>query len=302
MKILPPPLRRALVAVARDLLAPQAVRRRAEWPVDRSGVSIHMVVGHDMLPMALLALRSWEFHTRRSWEFFVHEDGSFTGEDRAALHLHFPRVRIIDRTRADMEVREGLAEFGCCREHRMNHNWFLKVFDTRHYAPGDRYIIIDSDLVFFGEPLEITDWIDHGATRMFVMEDDREKYSHPRSELESRLGIKLCHRANSGIDLMTKSAADLSLAERFLCQCAGDARQYEFLEQTIFAIWASAGGGGILAKDRYEISWNNFRNPKAVCRHYIGAAKRDNLYLEGATSFWWQSRTTVAKGDARKTR
>jgi hypothetical protein len=291
VKAITKPLRRALISAGRDFFAPRAARRRIDWPEDQSGVSVHMVVGHTMLGMGLLALRSWEFHTRRRWPLIIHDDGSFTDGDRDTLRAHFPQVRIVDRAQADAEVAAGLEEFPACRHHRMNHHWFLKVFDTRHYAPNHRYIIIDSDIVFFRKPSLVVDWVDRGSDEMWIMEDEREKYSQPRSELESAMGMSVLPKGNSGLDLMNKAAADLALANRFLERCAANARQYEFLEQTIFTLWASAwGSGGLLPREQYEISWNNFRGKQAVCRHYIGPAKNDALYVEGAPVFWWQSR------------
>jgi len=291
MRLLTSFVRRGLISAGRNYFAPRAVARRCDWPSDESGISVHMVVGHSMLPLGLLALRSWEFHTRRRWRPFIHEDGSFTAEDRSVLQRHFPGAVVIDRTGADREVTESLAGFPACRRHRSNHNWFLKVFDTRHYAPGERYLIIDSDIVFFRCPSAVLGWIDGASEEMWIMEDEKEKYSHSRADIEAAMGLRMLERANSGLDLVPKSAADLDLTERFLAKCAGTARQYEFLEQTIFGLWASAWGrGGLLPRDEYEISWNSFRGAKAVCRHYIGPAKNDALFVEGAPAFWWQSR------------
>ena len=291
MKILPAFARRGLIAAGRNFFAPRAVARREELPQDASGVSLHMVVGHEMLPMGMLALRSFEFHTRRRWSPWIHDDGTFTAADADMLSRHFPDSRLVWRSRADQEVPGGLEQFPSCRDHRLRHHWFLKVFDTRHYAPGPRYIILDSDIVFFRRPNAVLGWVDGGSDEMWVMEDDREKYSHPREEIASALGIAMLERANSGLDLVPKAAADLGLADSFLATCAASARQYAFLEQTIFGIWVSAWQrGGLLSREEYEISWNTFRGPRAVCRHYIGPAKNDALFVEGAPVFWWQQR------------
>jgi len=293
MKLLPAIARQALIRAGRDFCAPRAVSRRRDWPEDRSGVGLHMVVGHAMLPMGLLALRSWEFHTQRRWCPVIHEDGSFTAQDRTRIGEHFPEARIIDRMRADREVAAALQDFPACREHRLRHNWFLKVFDTHHYASGDRYVILDSDIVFFRRPSLVLEWIDGASDAMWIMEDEREKYSQPRADISRLMNVTMVERGNSGLDLVPKAAARLDLAEHFLETCAPQARQYEFLEQTIFALWVSAWGhGGLLPRDEYEISWNNFRGPRAVCRHYIGASKNDALFVEGAPVFWWQSRAS----------
>ena len=290
MKILPSFLRHGLISAGRNYFAPHAAARRHDLAHDKSGVSLHMVVGHSMLPMGLVALRSWEFHTRRVWRPVVHEDGTFTSEDKKLLLTHFPDARIVQRAEADREVTAALEKFPACRDHRTKHNWFLKVFDTRHYAAGRRYIILDSDIVFFRRPSRALDWIDHHSEEMWIMRDDREKYSHPRAEVECAMGVTMVERGNSGLDLMNKESADLGLADRFLSRCAATAHQYEFLEQTIFALWVSAWKkGGLLPADEYEITWNNFRGPRAVCRHYIGPAKNDAFFVEGAPVFWWQS-------------
>lgn len=294
MKILPSFVRRGVIRAGKDYFAPRAVSRREDLPTDVSGVSLHMVVGSSMLPMGLLALRSFEFHTQRRWSPLIHEDGTFTGEDRAMLRRHFPDAQIIERQRADDEVAAALEPFPACRANRSKHNWFLKVFDTRHYAPGERYILLDSDIVFFRRPDAVLQWADSGSNEMWIMEDEREKYSQPRAQIEEAMGIGMVERANSGLDLMPEKAADLAIAERFLAQCSSQANQYEFLEQTIFGLWVSAWGrGGLLPRDEYEISWSTFRGPRAVCRHYIGPAKNDALYVEGAPVFWWQSRKAV---------
>ena len=291
MRILPSFVRHGLMRAGRDCFAPRAIRRREELPADESGVSLHMVAGHSMLQMGLLALRSLEFHTRRRWSPLIHEDGTFSDEDTVMLERHFPDAQIIERRQADIEVTAALEAFPACRTNRSRHNWFLKVFDTRHYAVGERYIILDSDIIFFRRPDAVLRWVDSGSDEMWIMEDEKEKYSQPRSEIQEAMGVAMVERANSGLDLMPRTAADLGLAERFLTQCAPKARQYEFLEQTIFGLWVSAWGrGGLLPADEYEISWNTFRGQRAVCRHYIGAAKNDALYVEGAPVFWWQSR------------
>ena len=290
MKILPDFVRGSLIRIGREVFAPKAVASREALPSNDADVSLHMVVGHDMLLMGLLALRSLEFHTRCRWSPVIHDDGSFSTEDERILMRHFPDARLVRRAKADKEVPEALAGFPACRQNRMKHHWFLKVFDTRHYAPNDRYIVLDSDIVFFRRPDAILRWVSEGADSMWVMEDDREKYSHPRGDLEAFLGKKMLPRANSGLDLVPKEAASLELAEAFLERCAATAPNYAFLEQTIFGLFASSWGkGGLLPRREYEISWNALRGAGSVCRHYIGPAKNDALFVEGATTFWLQS-------------
>ncbi len=290
MKVLPTPVRQAAINFCRDVFARGAVARRYEFPANAEPVSLHMVLSHDMLLMGMLALRSFEYHTQRLWSPVVHEDGSLTDADVRELMQQFPDAKVIRRANADTTLDEALKPYPVCRENRKKHNWFLKVFDTRHYAPHDRYLVMDSDIVFFRRPEFLLNWIAERPETFWFMEDTREKYSGPREEIEQAMGFPLWHKVNSGLDLMVRPAVELSLAEQFLARCAPAAREYHFLEQSFFAVAGSKWGRGGKLGPEYEISWTNFRRKGAVCRHYVGPFKNDALYIEGATSFWMQNR------------
>lgn len=249
-----------------------------------------MVLSQRMMHMGMLTLRSLEFHSERSWAPIIHEDGSLTDADIAELKKHFPDARVIRRSEANAELERVLAEFPACREYRHKHNWFLKNFDAWHYAPHDRYIVIDSDIVFFRRPDQLLRWIDEGQDSLWLMEDTNEKYCMPREEIEELLGFPLWRKVNSGLDLMPRAAFDLALAEKFVSLCGPKARHFQFLEQTYFAVAGSAWGRGGTLPREYEISWGNFRRRDGVCRHYVGPFKNDLLWVEGATTFWLQSR------------
>ncbi|MEI6339465.1 MAG: hypothetical protein WCQ57_12925 [Verrucomicrobiota bacterium] len=290
MKIIPASFRQAAIRFCREVFAERAVARRQELAPSAAPVSLHMVVGHEMLRMGLLTLRSFEFHTRKRWSPVIHDDGTMTDNDLAELHRHFPDATIIRRARADGELAAALAQHPVCRENRMKHHWFLKVFDTRHYATHDHYIVMDSDIVFFRRPDFLLQWIERRPEDFWFMKDTREKYALAREDIEKAMGFPLWQKVNSGLDLMFRPGVDLALAEKFLTHCVPHVREFAFLEQTMFAVTGSAWGRGGFLPPEYEISWTNFRRKGAVCRHYVGPFKNDALYIEGASTFWRQSR------------
>jgi len=289
VKIIPSSVRQAAIRFCRDVFAEKAIARRREFPLSSAPVSVHMVVGHEMLRMGMLALRSFEFHTRQRWAPILHDDGTMTDQDISDLRRYFPDATVIRRRQADEELAAALGGHPVCRENRLKHHWFLKVFDTRHYATHDHYVVMDSDIVFFRRPDFLLQWIARRPSEFWFMRDTREKYALAREEIEKLMGFPLWQKVNSGLDLMYRPEARLEQAERFLTLCAPQAREYQFLEQTMFAVTGSAWGQGGLFPAEYEISWTNFRRPGAICRHYVGPFKNDALYIEGATSFWLQT-------------
>jgi hypothetical protein len=290
MKIIPTAVRQAAINFCREKFARGAVACRREFPQSTAPVSLHMVLSHDMMLMGMLALRSFEFHTGKLWSPVIHEDGTLTDADERELQARFPDARIVRRAEADATLDDALRDYPVCRENRKKHHWFLKNFDTRHYATHDHYIVMDSDIVFFQRPDLVLDWIANRPETNWVMKDTREKYSGPREDIEREMGFPLWHKVNSGLDLMYRPSVDLALAEKFLDRCAPIAREYHFLEQSFFAVAASAWGKGGQLPPEYEISWTNFRRRGAICRHYVGPFKNDALYIEGATCFWLQNR------------
>ena len=289
MKILPGFLKEAAIRFCRDRFVVPSISRRVGFPLHEKPVSLHMVVGKQMSLLGMLGLRSLEWHSGCSWAPIIHDDGSLDATDIECWRRHFPDCTVITKPQADTELSEALEAFPSCRENRLRHHWFLKVFDTRHYAPHRHYIVIDSDILFFHRPQLLMDWVNDASSHFFVMKDTQEKYSHPRPAIEEVLGVKMIGKVNSGLDLIPKEQFSLELAEIFLKSCAGSAVHYEFLEQTIFAIMASHSPCGRQLPREYEISWNRIRRRSAVCRHYVGPTKKDLFFLEGATSFYFQT-------------
>lgn len=245
-------------------------------------VSVHMLVSEKTWHAGLLAIASFEFHTGRQWEICLHDDGSISPESREKILRFVPGIRFITRREADQQTGEFLAGHPRCLSNRSRHNLFLKFFDTMAYVRKRRFIVLDSDVIFFRPPAELLAWVDTGAETCLYNEDTREKYCISREEIEKSLPVTLLPRFNSGLVLMQKEAMSLDLAERLIQPFENSAYAPQFFEQTLYALMASAnpGGGGALPRT-YNISWGYWRDPGSICRHYVGHFKHDLLYIEG---------------------
>lgn len=289
MKILPVALRQKLIDFARDTFCSANIERPATpLPPLNQPVSIHMVLSSSAVWMGLQAARSLEFHSGRTWPWFFHDDGSLSEADAERIQRLFPQARVIRRREADAAMDTALANHPVSRENRKKHNWFLKFFDTWHYAPHPRYVVLDSDIVFFRKPEFILRWIQTPDAGLWFMKDTKEAYAAPRAELEKIMGFPFRPLVNSGCCLMDKAAYSLDQAEKYLREVGPIATQFQFFEQSLFAMTGSAWGKGGHLGAEYEISWGNFRHPRSVMRHYVATFKNDLLYVEGSTVFYFQ--------------
>lgn len=255
-------------------------------------VSVHVLVSSRTWHGGLLAAISFELLTGRRWRLFVHEDGTVDENSRKRIEATLLGVRFVSRTESDTRALEYLSGHPKCLEHRSRHNLFLKIFDVPAFAPGSRFIMLDSDVIFFRRPKEILDWALSGGEGCFYNEDTKEKYFVPRPIIEEALGFPLWRNFNSGLVLMPTDAVNLDLAERVLMLFETTAYHPQFFEQTLYGIMGSAWKRGGPLPRTYEINWGYFRGAGAVCRHYVGAFKHDLLYIEGAPvlAFNWLGR------------
>ena len=274
--------RQGCAAVGRKVFADTAISLHRRPAPAVEDPTVHMLVSSRTWHAGLLAAVAWEHHTGRRWRFFIHEDGTVDDEARNRIRVVLPDVRLVPRTESDEKLRVVLRDHPRCLAQRSQHNLFLKFTDFAAFAPGRRFIVLDSDVIFFRPPAEILEWVDCGSDAYHYNEDTKEKFCIPRAYLEEALGVVMWPRFNSGLVLVPRAAIDLDLAERLLSTFEQSAHHPQFFEQTLYALMGSVWDrGGVLPRS-YEISWGYFHHREAVCRHYVGAFKHDLLYIEGA--------------------
>lgn len=249
-----------------------------------SEISVHLLIGVRSYREAPVTLRSWERFTGRPWNVFLHDDGTLTPEHFRHLEKYCSGYRVISRAESDKAVLDGLAAHPECRKLRTKLPHSLKFFDFRHYAPGERYFVLDADVLFFAEPRELLRLMDDREPGCWFNAESPESYCLTRRALEDFLGKELWRGVNSGVAIVEKKAMSLGFIEKFLAHfdqrwdCSGLA------EQTSFALCASEHGvGGFLPKE-YEISFQQWKSPGAVMRHYAAHTKFDMMYVEGVVT------------------
>jgi hypothetical protein len=237
--------------------------------------------------MGLLAVFSLEYFSGSRWKIFIHEDGSLDADAEACIRRKLPGVRFVSRREADEATGKLLAHYPACLRNRGRHNLFLKFFDPIAFAPGDKYLILDSDLFFYRRPDFLLSWALSVKKTCHYNRDYKEVYALSREAIEPVMGVCLWECFNSGLVCIWRDAIDLNLAEKLLAAFESDAPYPQFFEQTLYALCASAHNQGGPLPPEYEITWNIFRSPHSVCRHYVGPAKFDHLYFEGPATLLW---------------
>jgi hypothetical protein len=281
-------LRRLLVDFSKGVTTPLTCRLLGRPQAPEVPESLHLLLSAKTWDFGVLAALSFEHSTGRRWPIVVHEDGTITPDQRKTIE-HFLECRFVTRAEADAVAEQRLANHPLSLDQRRSHVFMLKFFDLEPFAPKERFVYLDSDIIFYREAREVIDWQASGRHECWFNEDTRETYCSPREEIEAEMGVSLWRAVNAGFCLVTKRALSLDLTERLLTTFQGRARHPQFYEQTLWALNASHFGQGGLLPRTYEISWGLLKRPGCICRHYVGPPAKDILYIEGTHSLLAQA-------------
>jgi len=249
------------------------------WGEAPQPVPVHMLTGKNDWLLAAWALASFFHFTEQTWNVVIHDDGTLPDEARTTLKELFKTARIISRDEADTRMDRVLAPFPLCHDYRNKHPLGLKIFDVAQFVEGERFILLDSDVLFFSYPREIMNWVGDGAECWFN-EDIEDSALITADSAWADLQVPLWPRVNSGLCLLAKGAIDLEFCERALGETSILKGHVWRVEQTLFALCASRYGKGGLLPKTYEVSLAWQATSDAVARHYVGAV-RDRFYGEG---------------------
>jgi hypothetical protein len=251
------------------------------WGEEPAQVPIHVLTGEKDWRLSAWMLASFFHFTELSWPVVIHDDGTLSEAARATIEALFENCRVILRSQADVEMKNRLLPYPFCHEYRNSHPLGLKIFDMAHFTKSERYIVLDSDVLFFRRPQEILDWASGPNTgECWFNQDVQEASLVTGAEAREELDVKLWPRVNSGLCLLQRNVIDLDFCDRALAVTSILQGKVWRVEQTLFALCASRiGKGGLLSK-LYEVSLKRRASPDAIARHYVGAV-RDRFFGEG---------------------
>jgi len=254
-----------------------------DWPFWNDApmsVPIHVLTGEKDWQLCAWMLASFFHYTEHTWSVAIHDDGTLTEQIRRELASLFKNARIIPRAQADATLDAALKPLPFAYEYRGMHPLALKIFDMPYYCEAPRFLMLDSDVLFFNHPREIMDWVGNGAKECWFNEDIAEGSLVSEKESLEDLGVKLWPRVNSGIALITKEAIDFEFCDRVLGETSVLKGHMWRVEQTLFALCASRYGKGGLLPKTYEVSLGKHAAGDCIARHYVGAV-RNRFYGEG---------------------
>ncbi len=229
------------------------------------------------------ALKTFYLHSGQSFALYIHDGGLLSKQVRE-LKCHFPNAQIVslssgeERTLAAMKGRNLVRSIA----YRRTNITTKKLFDFYLLSKAERIISIDSDIVFFRNPVELVFPSTECRTNVYNR-DMMDNYSIPCDEIMSVFGIAVPPRVNSGLNSVWRDSIAFGEIEEWLNYPPLFENRW-VTEQTLHAM-CSAVFGLALLPSTYSVGTLPGLEEDFVCKHYPSEPRRW-LYREGMPVAW----------------
>lgn len=236
---------------------------------------VHILTSAWDWDLAFWALHSFYHWTSVDWPLVVHDGGGLGPREWAIFRSHFPNARFLPASQADVLVNKWLAErnLSSTIHARANYNLMRKVIDTAITCQAPRYILLDSDVLFFQNPSHLTRLAQDKDQKIHLLRDYQDSYSIDSDAAQIQLGIKLPATINTGLAFIPKASINFKFAETIFQKKVIPLNRDGFAEQTILALLASLSGFEYLPED-YKVVTGPSISRSDTFRHYVGPVKR----------------------------
>jgi hypothetical protein len=244
--------------------------------IGEAAVEVHVLTGRRFWYQAAFCLWTLAKQTRRAIAPVVYDDGSLTTEWRELLARVVPGTRFVGiaETVDRLDTHLPAARFPTLRRRWSAYPQLRKLTDI-HVGQTGWKLSIDSDLLFFGFPRLLLDWVDRPSNPLHAT-DVQNAYGYTLETLADLAGRPVQERVNTGLCGLCSDEIDWDRMEnwsRTLIERAGTS-YYE--EQALVALLLAGRECTIAPIADYV----TFPKPpevhecRAIMHHYVADSKR----------------------------
>lgn len=261
----------------RLVVAPSILRVRViEKPPTHENLSMHMLFGRRDFLMALWSLASFYHVTSVRGKLYVHNDGTLIDSHLVTLARLFPNAIFVDARTSVAEHADFYAAHTDLRDFRTQFKGFQakKLLDPYLVSDKEFRLILDSDMLWFKDPVELKEAVEAGVPHALMMSD--RTGAGERSYVTFKDGSQISEEiaaCNSGVTLYRKDQFDLTKFSEYLSKT--DYLHRKFTDQ---ACYATILQPSLLPEDTYLIKGTLTEH--VVMRHYTNPS-RAKFYCYG---------------------
>jgi len=248
---------------------------------DEHGYSIYFLTGKNYLFQTFFCAFSLVQASNNSFQFILIDDGSFDELLKTKAKEQMPGVKIISKVEIadNLLAKLPIQDFPYLHRKREVYPHIKKLIDIHTINDQDYKLVLDSDMLFWDEPIEILDWLKNPSGALHMV-DCEESYGYNKDLMESLCEAKIPELVNVGVLGLQSKTINWIALERWAKTLEETEGASYFLEQALSTMVIANQKRTILSNDDYLVNPNDGEERQKILGHYVDLSKKE--YFETA--------------------
>ncbi len=241
---------------------------------------VHAMTSRKHWLYLMWALKSFYAASGRRYMLCIHDDGTLPPRVFEVFRAHFPDARIVSRKDADAHMGKVLTPFPLVQKFRQGTYFAQKITDPVAYLQAPRMLVMDSDILWFREPVELLRRIEDPTYLKNAFNGDSwSTLIVSPDAVKAVYGVDLTAKLNAGLGLVHADSQAFGRMEQCIQLPTMPPLGHYFLEQNLQTVLSSIHGVELLP-DEYTVDPSGRPTGNRPLRHYTSPI-RHRMFSEG---------------------
>lgn len=240
------------------------------------GFPIHFLTGKHFLFQTLYCIHSLIKVTKTKFRFILIDDGTFDDSVIQQIINQLPGAEIVTKTIIERNLKHSLPKHLYSQLHHKREVYpHIKKLTDIHTIPGPGWkLVLDSDMLFWNEPLKIINWLKKPDQPLYML-DCTESYGFSHKLIESLCKKKVPLLINVGVIGLNSDLINWEQIENWIGELEEKEGTSYFLEQALTAMLIGDTASTILNDNEYIVNPTNqmIDEKWGILHHYVDLSK-----------------------------
>jgi hypothetical protein len=237
------------------------------------GLPLYFLTGKNYLFQTLFCIQSLSRVTSEKFSFVLVDDGTFDVQLIEQIHAQLPGATIYTQEEIQTNLERLMPQHLYPRlyKKRIVYPHLKKLTDIHSIGDNPWKLVLDSDMLFWHEPLEIIAWLNNPSKPLHML-DCVQSYGYPISLMERLCGNNVPGLLNVGIIGLRSDEINWADLDRWINLLEEQGGASYYLEQALTAMLIGNKQATVLDKNAYKVNPTVASN--AILHHYVDLSKK----------------------------
>jgi hypothetical protein len=239
------------------------------------GLPVYFLTGKNYLYQTLFCIRSLVKASPSKFKFTLIDDGTFNDKLINQVNILLPGAIIVTQLQIEENLDKYLPPdlYPHLRQKRKVYPHIKKLTDV-HTIPGNNWkIVLDSDMLFWDHPQEVTAWLQNPRQPIHML-DCVESYGYSKKLMTELCGSPIPELLNVGIIGLNSNDINWQKLDSWVEALEAQEGTSYYLEQALTAMLIGNKEAIVLNKDTYKVNPTDNDKKTVVLQHYVDVSKK----------------------------